>query len=425
MKKPRRLFRSRRREADKRTRERGLQEREFAIMVAGLIHRAGEPIRPKYHAETFSLIGRGKQELHLRNAYEEYRRAPRRGREELLRIWVRSWFRGASDVPELYEDARSDLLPVIWRRGCYECELLEQQQNGKKRAFPCQLLGEHFSVSLAYDWPECKLHVIEKQLADWGVGFDQAIEVARENLRGMSREGLEEAAPGFWISPWHDDYDDARILLPDLIEQCEVKGVHVVMLPHKNFLLVTGSEDSEGLERMASLTEDFYTAPRFLSGIPLILREGWRPFELPKEHSLFGRYQSLRHLTMALDYSWQAKLLNDCYRQQGDLFVAATFTKPGYKWPTIAYWSECVDTLLPETAIIGFQSLCQAERSVIAVAEWDRVREVVGDLMEPVGLYPERYRVRSFPNPDQIEAIKGDGWVLHELLRQGGTARQP
>ena len=197
------------------------------------------------------------------------------------------------------------------------------------------------------------------------------------------------------------------------------------MLPHKNFLLVTGSEDSEGLERMASLTENFYTAPRFLSGIPLILREGWRPFELPKEHSLFGRYQSLRHITLALDYGWQAKLLNDCYQQQGeDLFVAATFTKPGYKWRTITLWNEGVDTLLPKTAIIGFQSLSQGESVLFhAAAEWDLVQEVVGDLLEPVGLYPERYRVRFFPSPEQIEAIKGDGRVLHELLRQRGDGK--
>jgi len=415
----------------KRTRDRGLQEREFAELVAGLIHRAGEPIRPKYHAETFSLIGRGKQELRLRNAYEEYRRAPRRGREELLRAWTRSWFRGACDVPESFEDARSDLLPVIQRRGCHECELLEEQQNEKKRAVPCQFLGDHFGAGVAYDWPECKLHVIEKQLADWGVGFDQAIEVARANLRELSREGLEEVTPGCWVSPWHDDYDDARILLPDLIKQCEVKGVHVAMLPHKNCLLVTGSEDVEGLEWLAELTEEFYTGPRFLSGVPLILRGNtWRPFELPKEHSLFGRYQALRHLTMALDYGWQARLLNDYYRQQGeDLFVAATFTKAGWKWPTITCWTEGVDALLPRTALIGFQSVCQGEGEIRvgfqAAAEWERVQEVVGDLMEPSGLYPERYRVRSFSNPDQIEAIKGDGRILHELLLQGGTARQP
>ena len=411
----------------KRTRDRGLQEREFANMVAGLIHRAGEPIRPKYHAETFSLIGTGKRELRLRNAYDEYRTATRRGRQEVLRAWTRSWFRSACEVPACFEDARSDLLPVIRRRGTHECQLLEQQ-NGKMRAQPCQLLGEHFAVGVAYDWPECKTHMIEEQLSAWSVGLDKAIEVALDNLREMSRDGLEEAAPGFWVSPWHDDYDDARILLPDLIEQCEVKGSHVAMLPHKNFLLVTGSEDVYGLDRMASLAQEFYAGPRFLSGIPLILGDGWSPFELPEEHSLFRRYQSLRHLTMAMDYSWQAELLSDCYRQQGeDLFVASALTKPGCEWPTIACWSAGVDTLLPKTAIISFQSFCLDEMRVIvhAAAEWDRVREVVGDLMEPVGLYPERYRVRSFPNPDQIEAIKGDGRVLHELLRQGGTARQP
>src|SRR5271157_3877872 len=139
MKKPRRLFWSRRREADKRTRDRGLQEREFANMVAGLIHRAGEPIRPKYHAETFSLIGTDKRELRLRNAYDEYRTATRGGRQEIHRAWTRSWFRSGCEVPACFEDARSDLLPVIRRRGCHECELLEQQ-NGKRRAQPCQLL---------------------------------------------------------------------------------------------------------------------------------------------------------------------------------------------------------------------------------------------------------------------------------------------
>ena len=51
---------------------------------------------------------------------------------------------------------------------------------------------------------------------------------------------------------------------------------------------------------------------------------------------------------MALDYGWQARLLNDYYRQQGeDLFVAATFTKAGWKWPTITCWTEGVDALLP------------------------------------------------------------------------------
>ena len=87
--------------------------------------------------------------------------------------------------------------------------------------------------------PECKTHVSEEQLSSWSVGLHRAIEVALDNLRGMTRGGLEEAAPGFWVSPWKDDYDDARILLPDLIEQCEVKGSHVA----RNFSRILGLND--------------------------------------------------------------------------------------------------------------------------------------------------------------------------------------
>ena len=151
------------------------------------------------------------------------------------------------------------------------------------------------------------VHVIEGQLSTWGVDFDQAFEAAVSNLRAMSKEPFIKAAPGFYLSPWHDGYDSARILLPNLFEQCEVKGSPVAMLPHQDLLIVTGSEDDEGLERMASLVEEKLVGPRFLSGIPLILGQHWSPFELPRSHPLSRRYQANWHLTLATDYSHQGE----------------------------------------------------------------------------------------------------------------------
>ncbi len=406
----------------KRGRDGGMQERAFAKMVASLIHQAGEPSSPVFHAETFSLIGTDNRVLRLKNMYDEYRTATGRERQGILKAWARSWFRVACEVPAAFEDALSDLLPIIRRRGSHECELLEQQ-NGKMQADPCRLLGEHFAVGVAYDWPECKVHVNEAQLSAWSVGLNEAIVKSLKTLRGMSRDGLEEISPGFWASPWHDDYDIARIMLPDLIKRCEVEGSHVAMMPDKNLLLVTGSEDVEGLDRMASFAEEFYAGPRFLSGIPLILGDGWSPFELPEGHTLFRRYQSLRYVTMAMDYPRQGELLGDCYRRKGEsLFVAPVLRKPGCEWATMACWSEGVDTILPKTAVILIRSTCLEEGSPMfhAAAEWDRVQEVVGDLMEPLGLYPERYRVRSFPTSDQNKAINGDGQVMLALLQQVG-----
>jgi hypothetical protein len=410
-----------RRQANQSQREHGVtpDKRSFAMMMSNLIHRAGEPTRPHYNAETFSHVGGAEQVLRLTNAYEEYQRLPPGGRGKLLRTWTRFWFRSRCELPSCFEDVRADLLPAIWRRGTHECELLEQQI-GERPAVPRQVFGGHFAVGLVYDWPECMAHVSEGQLSTWGVDFDQALEAAVSNLRAMSKEPFIKAAPGFYISPWHDSYDSARILLPDLFEQCEVKGSPVAVLPHEDLLIVTGSENDDGLERMASLVEERLAGPRFLSGIPLILGNGWSPFELPRSHPLFRRYQAHWHLTLATDYSRQGDSLTAQNPERP--FVAAVFAKPGSLCATMACWTEGVDTILPKTEIVVLMSVSREVSCacIQAAGEWDRVQEVVGHLMEPVGLYPERYRVRSFPTLDQMEAIKGNGPDLLNLLRQGG-----
>jgi hypothetical protein len=58
--------------------------------------------------------------------------------------------------------------------------------------------------------------------------------------------------------------------------------------------------------------------------------------------------------------------------------------------------------------------------TLLGVGEWDRVREVVGDLIEPLGVYPERYRVRSFPTSEQLREIKCDGPDLLAMLQRRG-----
>jgi hypothetical protein len=45
----------------------------------------------------------------------------------------------------------------------------------------------------------------------------------------------------------------------------------------------------------------------------------------------------------------------------------------------------------------------------VAIGDWDRVREVVGGLMEETDDYPPRFRVREFPSDGALAAIgKGE-----------------
>jgi len=75
-------------------------------------------------------------------------------------------------------------------------------------------------------------------------------------------------------------------------------------------------------------------------------------------------------------------------------------------------WSEGVDTLLPQTddIVLLRPEPDAGEVKLAAAGSFERVREVVGDLMQPLGIYPERYRVGAFPSERQLEAIGKGNW---------------
>jgi hypothetical protein len=402
----------------------GMSEREFAAILANFIAREGGCLPPGYDAERFSLIGAGGKTLRLGDAFKAYRQTPPWGRPDLLRRLTRCWFMDKSPVPEAFDEAKSNILPVLWRRSTYGCDLLEQQGGGQ-RADPRRVFAEHLVVGAAFDWPDGIAYLNEEQFSSWGITLDDALDVAFANLQNLSRDGLVESAPGFWVSPWNDSYDSARILLRDVIERCKVKGLHVAMCPNRSSLIVTGSEDDEGLARMASLVEESFEGPRFLSGIPtLVVGDRSTPFELPQGHPLRQRFQSLAHLTLARDYARQTELLTtSCVAKSGSAFVASVMVTRDPDWATVSTLTAGVDTLLPKTQAVAFAVPGKDMRTYnfLALGEWGRVRVVMGDLMERWDLYPERYRVRSFPTPEQLREIKGDGPdLLLAMLQRGG-----
>lgn len=42
---------------------------------------------------------------------------------------------------------------------------------------------------------------------------------------------------------------------------------------------------------------------------------------------------------------------------------------------------------------------------IVAYAEWDRMRDILGDMLEATEDYPDRYRVRGFPTPAQLASL--------------------
>jgi hypothetical protein len=122
-------------------------------------------------------------------------------------------------------------------------------------------------------------------LTTWGVGFEEAMRVALDNLRQISGPDLEPIAPGVWRSPWRDNYDASRLLLTDLIESHGVEGDPVLMVPNRDTLLLTGSDDVAGLAVMAAAAGEATEHPRPIHAIPVRLEFGsWSPFLPPEGH---------------------------------------------------------------------------------------------------------------------------------------------
>lgn len=44
---------------------------------------------------------------------------------------------------------------------------------------------------------------------------------------------------------------------------------------------------------------------------------------------------------------------------------------------------------------------------IVAQLEWDQVQAAFGDLLEPLDMYPPRYRVREFPGEERLREMGG------------------
>jgi hypothetical protein len=104
-------------------------------------------------------------------------------------------------------------------------------------------------------------------------------------------------------------------------------------------------------------------------------------------------------------YQEQEQLLNAIHEKQGiDIFVANYSVlehEDGWRL-SFCVWGNDVDSLLPVTDRVAFM---KGEGLPPVFADWSRVIETFGDLMEQTDDYPRRYRVREFPDEKTIDAI--------------------
>jgi hypothetical protein len=376
---------------------------EFARLVTDCIREAGETGDIVYDPERFCLSPGDKDGtvLFLGNAYKEYCSAPEPRRPQVLQRYVRSWFIGAITLPEAFDDVHPDLLPIVRRRSYFD---LARANMGQNAVLPHQVLGEHLAVGLAYDLPQAMRSISQDDLDAWGVTFYEALEAARHSLTQLEHAFIgPKEGEGVYLSAARDSYDSSRLILLDLIRRLRVAGDFVAMVPNPDTLIVTGSDDLDGLQGMLGLAMNALQQPRPISGIAVRLDgDDWVPWLPDPSHPLFSEFKGLQLQSLGMDYAGQKEMLDATTGE--DIFVASfsivQHLETGH-FMTYCIWQKDVLALLPRTDTIAFTQ----EGKDPLMAEWDRVVAVAGNLMEPLDIYPERFQVSQFPTEEQLAAM--------------------
>ncbi|HSN97068.1 MAG TPA: hypothetical protein VLS89_02185 [Candidatus Nanopelagicales bacterium] len=386
---------------------------DFAQMVIRTMRDRGEDRPIQYDPEGFKLRigGEPAAVAWLANGYDEYLRAPRRRRSDVLRRYAI----GPAPIgdSERLEDILPRLLPRVRDRFFYTAMPLRLSLEGvpSPQGYLFEPIAEHLALGLVQDLPDHIIEVPADVFARWGIPFEEALEIARDNLETLSTDPFDKIRPGVYLSPWRDNHDAARIVLTDPLRRLLVRGDPVIMVANRDTLIITGTDDIAGLEAMAVVTEAILEEPRAITGIPVCLLDDdtWAPFIPEPDHPLHTRFAALRVATLASEYGRQKQLLDALHEKQGaDLFVPtyqAHTTEEGDVL-TFCAWTRGITSLLPHADRIGFVDPDAPEGHQVVPATWERAVDIVGDLMTPVDTYPPRFRVQAFPTEEQLAALR-------------------
>lgn len=351
----------------------------------------------------------GTHTIALGNLRREYDQAPRAQRQALLEKFLASLLVDDA-IPDDYATARPRLMPVV--RSASGMGIARLSTSALADVPLDQQAAQHplvadLVVALVIDLPDSMAYVQNRHLAQWGVGWDQALADALDNLRGLPEHGgWAEVAPGVWSGQWGDTYESSRLLLPDLIYRLGI-GDPVAMVPFRHALLVTSAGNEAGIRALVQFADNaLHEQGRWVS-FELLRLQGtqWTRFE-PAGDAAAQQAQMLVH-SRADDYESQRQVLEGQFEaEKVDLFVASCtlMQKEGGPLTSYSVWTENVDTLLPqsESVVLLYREGDQNWHTRLA---WATVQAQFGALMERTDHVPPRWRVRRFPDRDALHAL--------------------
>lgn len=391
-------------------------EDKFAQLMMKMMREVGDQRQAAYDKAEFRLtlseVGDESATINLRNLYIEYCGKTARERAAFLRRSCLG-FAKHFDVPEDFEDAKHDLLPSVRSKSMGEVIRLDVEIQGKGSKWVDLAtipLSDYLEICLVYDLPTTIEFVTTEMLEKWGVSLIEAAEVARQNLE-QTESMIGKVGDHLYVFVSGDAFDATRMLLLEPIRSLDLNGLPVAIPLNRDSLMVTGADDAEGLEILATLAEKKKDEARPICPIPhKLVGDEWVAWLPPPDHPQHERFRLIEQGFLAGEYAEQKSLLDKRHEQTGEDVFVATFSAAERQEKLISFcvWSKDVSTWLPKTEFVG---LYETDAKHADFVTWDRLLAVAGHLMTPLDCYPPRWLVEDFPSRDQIEKMSPEQWA--------------
>lgn len=389
---------------------------KFARLLLRRLKEAMPDCELIYDREAFQLRPTGPDGMliSLGNLYAEYRAATGTDRRDVINRCLATFVGAYSlkEMPEDFDEVMAGIMPSVRSRSYFDLMRLsaECELNDVPPKLPIHLpINEHLVCGFVYDSGPSMRYLHHEDLETWGKTVYEIMEVARMNFEQNSPMGFSKIGDSFYSVLGDADYGATRLIQDDLLAKMEVEGDMVAVLPNRGTLMITGTESVGGLKVMADLLEKEQEQPRPISNV-LFRRvsEDWEPWLPPTDHPTYAAFKLAATRSIGGEYDEQKEALEKLYAAKGDDVFVASFSGMEHKATGVVasycVWPEGALSMLPKTDLIG---LIDRQEEVIGMVPWDEVARVAGDLFEPAGMYPERYRVERFPSQDQLATIKG------------------
>lgn len=331
------------------------------------------------------------------NAYENTQSAKDSGsKKKILRDFVHQLVTTAKGAS--VQMAATTLLPVLRSTTSTFCANAEALASNSAQGLTGDFmlhrpLAGDVDIWLVLNGERTVTSVGSFQLERLGLSDKDAWELAMQNLATLpparwldgrgKRQGLHLLAGDF--------FQTARMLLPDFASELPLKGDAVVMVRSRTQLIVTGSEDPQGLASMAmAASENIEDGPE-ISVTPLRRRRdgNWEVFTITTPNA-----NELRDIQSQFDieaFESQAKAIEKWLKPVEAVGSFGSVKSPtGNALSTCAVWPAEGAALLPRTEYIALSTQGNAPPQLV---RWSTVEAMAPELLSDPGYRPAWRRV--------------------------------